>query len=102
MLMAPGRHEVIRQTCRDAEIHPKKIKRVNDLLTALANVASSDGFAIMPSEVANIASSHVKFLPIQGFSASVVFHTLVARDESRKVIRAFLNECKRIIETKTS
>ncbi|MGB0370298.1 MAG: LysR substrate-binding domain-containing protein [Opitutales bacterium] len=96
----PGRHELITSQLRRAGISPKSIRRVDNLLSVLANIASSDAFSLMPAEVESVATDHVKFIQINGFQGAVDYHALVRRDESRKMVLALLQECRRIIQAK--
>lgn len=98
----PGRHELITGLCREAGIKPKPIKRVDGLLSALATIAGSNAFTIMPSEVENIATKHVCFLNLTDPIAGIDFHALVKKGEARKVVLTLLNECRRIAEAKFS
>lgn len=96
----PGRHELITSLCRKAGIKPKSVKRVKDLLSALANIANSDAFTVMPVEVKSIATKHVRFLKMTEPEAGVDFHALVKKGEARKIVLTLLNECKRIVSSK--
>lgn len=98
----PGRHERIMNLCRKAGLKPKSIKRVDGLLSALAHIAGSDAFAIMPREVENIATKHVHFIELAQPEAYVDFHALVKKGESRKIVLTLLNECRRIINSRSS
>ena len=98
----PGRHELITGLCREAGIKPPIIKRVDSLLSALANIANGDAFTIMPREVENIATQHVRFLELTHPSAGINFHALVKKGEARKIVLTLLNECRRIVGSKSS
>ena len=97
----PGRHEFITQTLKEKGISPKSIRRVDSLLSVLANIANSDGFSMMPMEVESVATQHVKFLQLDTWDIGVDFHALVRRDESRKTILTLLQECRRILKSRT-
>ena len=97
----PGRHEFITQTLKEKGIPPKSIRRVDSLLSVLANIANSDGFSMMPTEVESVATQHVKFLQLDTWDIEVDFHALVRRDESRKTILTLLQECRRILKSRT-
>ena len=98
----PGRHELITSLCRKAGIKPKSVRRVDGLLTVLAHVAGSDAFTLMPKEVENIATKHVRFLKLTHPEEGVDFHALVQKGESRKIVLTLLNECRRIINSRSS
>ena len=98
----PGRHELITHLCREAGIKPSPVKRVDGLLSALANIASSDAFTIMPREVENIATRHVCFLELTEPRGNIDFHAIVRKGESRKTVLTLLNECRRIVSCKVS
>jgi len=92
----PGRHELIMSVCRKARLRPISVHQAEDLLSALAHIASSEAFSIMPAEVQSLATSHVRFLAIRNLDASIEFHALVRKDESRKELLTLLQECRRI------
>ena len=96
----PGRHELITNLCRKAGIKPKSTQRVDGLLGALANIAGSNAFTIMPREVEKIATKHVRFLELVHPKAGVDFHALVQKGESRKIVLTLLNECRRIVNSR--
>lgn len=96
----PGRHEFIVSLCREAGFTPKILRRVDSLLSALATIAGSDGFSLMPREVEQIASKHVRFLKMESPKASVAFHAIVRKGESRKILLTLLNESRRIATTR--
>ena len=96
----PGRHALILQALRTAGVNPAEIRQVDGPLTALAHIAASDVFSLMPSEVESIATQHVRFIPLKDPGPSVDFYALVRRDEARKSVLTLLNECKRIVEAK--
>lgn len=96
----PGRHELITSLCRESSIKPTSVKRVDGLLSALANIANGDAFTIMPREVMSIATSHVRFLKLVEPDSGVKFHALVKKGESRKIVLTLLNECRRIVNSK--
>lgn len=98
----PGRHELITNLCRDASFKPKSIKRVDGLLSALAYITGSDAFTIMPKEVESIATKHVRFLNFTEPEAGIDFYALVQKGESRKIVLTFLNECRRIVNSRLS
>ena len=98
----PGRHELITNLCRQADIKPKSVRRVDSLLSALATIASGDAFTIMPREVESIATKHVRFLKLTRPDAAIDFHALVQKGESRKIVLTLLNECRRIAGAKFS
>jgi len=98
----PGRHELIINHCRKAGIKPRSIRRVDGLLSVLANVAGSDAFAVMPFEVESIATKHVRFLKLNDPEAGIDFHALVKKGESRKIVLTLLNECRRIVISRFS
>ena len=98
----PGRHELITHLCREAELKPESVRRVDGLLSVLANIANSDAFTIMPKEVENIATKHVRFLEMTEPEAGVDFYALVRKGESRRIVLTLLNECRRIVGSKFS
>ncbi|MEM0967392.1 MAG: LysR family transcriptional regulator [Verrucomicrobiota bacterium] len=96
----PGRHEFIMGILRDAGVRPTSVTRVESLLSALSNIAVGDSFSLMPSEVSDIASSHVRFIPLSSPQAHVKFHALVQKGESRKLVLTLLNESRRTLASK--
>ena len=56
---------------------------------------------MMPMEVESVATQHVKFLQLDTWDIEVDFHALVRRDESRKTILTLLQECRRILKSRT-
>lgn len=96
----PGRHALILHTLREAGVTPGESRQVDSPLTALAHVAATEAYALMPSEVVSIATRHVRFVPLRDSVPGVDFYALVRRDEARKAVLTLLNECKRIVEAK--
>jgi DNA-binding transcriptional LysR family regulator len=96
----PGRHELITSLCREAGLRPGSVRRADSLLSALAMIGNSDGFSIMPSEVANIASDHVRFVNLTDPEAVVPFHAIVRKGEARRNVLAVLHEARRMVSAK--
>jgi DNA-binding transcriptional LysR family regulator len=96
----PGRHELILGTLRKAGVHPQEVRRADNLLAALARVAGSQAYTLMPMEVKTLASEHVRFIPLHETVAQVASHAMVRRGESRKQVLTLLNECRRIAQAR--
>lgn len=96
----PGRHATINARFREAGVKPRHGKRVDSLLEAMANIAHSDAFTLMPREAQSIASKHVRFIKLVSPETSIAFHALVRKGEARKIVLNLLNQCRSIVSTR--
>lgn len=96
----PGRHELVTGVFRNSAVRPRHLKRVDTLLSAMANIAHSDAFTLMPQEVESIASRHVRFIKLVAPDASIAFHAIVRKGESRQIVLALLNKAAALCELK--
>ncbi|MEM1222309.1 MAG: LysR family transcriptional regulator [Verrucomicrobiota bacterium] len=76
------------------------VMHVNSLQSAITAVGAGSSYAVMAVLAHSIASRQVSFVSLDPGGFVIKFAALVRRDEKRKSVLAFLQECRRIAETR--
>lgn len=90
----PGRQRYIFDLCEKANVQYKNTCEVDNLMNALALIATKNAFSFMPEELQEVAPQQVSFTPMNSQLGKHKFTALVQKSEARKSIRTFLEECR--------
>lgn len=88
----------IRLACEDAGWDYAPLIKANSIQSAMAAVASIDGFTLIPSIAESMAPEQVKFVSLDRRIGDPSFSAIVQRNEKRKSVLAFLQECRRVAQ----
>ena len=88
-----GRNHVIASACQRAGFDPKTTDPVDSVGSVLGMISSGAGVCLMPEEVKRLAPKSIRFVPLDPPSASIIFHGIVKRGETRSAVRLFLQSC---------
>lgn len=97
----PHCHNAIKRYFEAHSVAYKPCLHANSIHSMISSVVAADSFAIMTSLGQTIAPRSVSFVPLPEFAPMHAhFGALVKRDEKRKTVLAFLQECRRVAETR--
>lgn len=80
--------------CRSAGFTPRVSQEVNDLVTAIALVASGFGLCIVPEAATSLQLPDVVYLPVNDEQAIVDLSCMYRRDDESPILKAFLDVIK--------
>ncbi|KII27576.1 LysR family transcriptional regulator [Pseudomonas fluorescens] len=82
--------------CRSAGFTPRVSQEVNDLVTAIALVASGFGLCIVPEAATSLQLPDVVYLPVNDKQAIVDLSCMYRRDDESPILKAFLDVIKNL------
>lgn len=94
----PQYDRAVRKFFNQQGVRCEPIMYVNTLQSVITAISSGSGYAIMPILCHSIASRQVAFVRFDPGGPVARIRALVRRDEKRRSVLAFLQECRRIAD----